>query len=255
MADKAFTDDAILGGALTLRQPKRGHRFGHDAILLAAATTANSGEHAVEFGAGVGAAGLALAKRIAGLRVTMIEIDGELAALATRNIEMNGLSDRAHAVTLDVAAPARAFAAAGLTSGSVQRVLMNPPFNDRNRQRTSPDPGRALAHSASFATLSDWVRRGFFLLAPTGTLTLIWRADGLGDVLAALGRGFGGAIVLPVYPRPGAAAIRIVVAATKGSRAPLMLLPGLTLNDADGRPTTEAEAVLRGGAALRLQRE
>ena len=49
-----FTDDAALGGRLTLRQPARGHRFGHDAILLAAATPAAAGEVAVDLGAGVG---------------------------------------------------------------------------------------------------------------------------------------------------------------------------------------------------------
>src|SRR6185295_19650508 len=230
MADNSFTEDAILGGALTLRQPKRGHRVGHDAILLAAATPARAGEHAVELGAGVGAAGLALAHRVAGLRVTMVEIDSELAALAAHNIESNRLSDRMRAITLDVAAPARAFTAAGLAPGATQRVLMNPPFNDPARQNVSPDARRRVAHAAPRETLAQWVRRANSLLAPSGTLTLIWRADGLGDVLAALGRGFGGVAVLPVHPKPDAAAIRILVGATKGSRAPLTLLPGLTLN-------------------------
>ncbi len=67
-----------------LRQPLRGHRFGHDAILLAAATAAHAGEHAVDLGAGVGAAGLALARRVEGLDVTLVEIDPALAALAQR---------------------------------------------------------------------------------------------------------------------------------------------------------------------------
>src|SRR5581483_7183977 len=83
--------DAALGGRLRLRQPLRGHRFGHDAILLAAATPARTGEHAVEFGAGVGAAGLALAARVDGLRVTLVEIDPRLAALAAENARSNGL--------------------------------------------------------------------------------------------------------------------------------------------------------------------
>ena len=60
-----ITEDAFLGGRLRLRQPRSGHRSGHDAILLAAATAAREGDRVVEFGAGVGAAGLALAKRIA----------------------------------------------------------------------------------------------------------------------------------------------------------------------------------------------
>ncbi|MFZ0525687.1 MAG: methyltransferase, partial [Xanthobacteraceae bacterium] len=48
------SEDAVLGGRLVLRQPLHGHRFGHDAILLAAAVPAHAGEHAIELGAGVG---------------------------------------------------------------------------------------------------------------------------------------------------------------------------------------------------------
>ncbi len=254
MPDKPFTDNAILGGLLVIRQPRRGHRVGHDAILLAAATPARPGEHVVELGAGVGAAGLALARRVPGTRVNMVELDPELAAFAAKNAELNRLSENVRAIVLDVTAPPRAFVAAGLIPGSAARVLMNPPFNDPARQRASPDPGRRLAHAAPAGLLATWVRRAASLLAPSGTLTLIWRADGLADVLAALGRGFGGIVVMPVHPKPDAAAIRVLVRATKGSRAPLALLPGLTLNDADRRPTPEAEAVLRAVAVLPLAR-
>ena len=71
-------------------------------------------------------------------------------------------------------------------------------------------------------------------------------------MLAALGKDFGAITVLPVHPKPGAAAIRVLVRATKGSRAPLALLPGFLLADADGKPTAAAEAVLRNGEALSL---
>lgn len=244
------TDDAVLGGRLALRQPRRGHRVGHDAILLAAATEALPGEHAIELGAGVGAAGLALAQRIAGLNVTLVEIDPALAALAEDNARRNGLGERVRVAALDVAAPEGEFANAGMRPGSAARVLMNPPFNDPARQNVSPDPLRRLAHAGSADTLAQWVSRAAWLLAPAGTLTLIWRADGLGDVLAALGNDFAVA-VQPVYPRPAAAAIRVLVRAVKGSRAPLSLVPGLTLNDANGRPSAQAEAILRGGETLR----
>src|SRR5215208_6092627 len=79
------TDDAVLGGRLRLRQPRRGHRVGHDAILLAAASRGRRGDHVVDLGAGVGAAGLALARRVPGLSVTLVEIDPGLAALAAEN--------------------------------------------------------------------------------------------------------------------------------------------------------------------------
>jgi tRNA1(Val) A37 N6-methylase TrmN6 len=89
-------------------------------------------------------------------------------------------------------------------------------------------------------------------LRPRGTLSLIWRADGLADVLGTLAPGFGAVTVLPVHPKPDAPAIRILVRAAKGSHAPLQLLPGLILADRSGRPTPEAEAVLRAGAGLPL---
>ena len=258
--DAGVTEDAVLGGRLRLEQPKRGHRVGHDAILLAASCAARAGERAVDLGAGVGAAGLALAARVDGAGVTLIEVDARLAALATKNAQLNGFSARVSVAVLDATAPARAFAAVGLAPESVARVLMNPPFNDPARHRSSPDGQRRLAHvSASVSAsagsggmLAAWVKSAARLLRPRGTLSMIWRADGLADVLRALGPAFGDVTVLPVHAKAGEAAIRILVRAAKASRAPLALLPGLVLNDRSGRPTVEAQSVLREGAALPL---
>src|SRR2546423_7202221 len=111
-AEADTTEDPVLGGRLMLRQPKRGHRVGHDAILLAAATDARGGEHAIELGAGVGAAGLALAQRIAGLKGALGELDPELAALAGENTARNGVSSRLRGASLDIAASEHEFAEA-----------------------------------------------------------------------------------------------------------------------------------------------
>jgi tRNA1(Val) A37 N6-methylase TrmN6 len=246
------TEDAILGGRLRLRQPKRGHRVGHDAILLAAACPARAGERVVDLGAGVGAAGLALAARVPDTTVTLVEIDPELAALAAANAERNELAGRVRVAVLDVAAPARAFTAVGLAPESIARVLMNPPFNDPVRQRASPDRRRRLAHAGARDTLGLWLDTVARLLRPRGTVTLIWRADGLADVLGAIAAGFGAVTVLPVHGKPGGPAIRVLVSATKASRAPLAVLPGLILNDRAGHPTRDAEAVLRAGSPLPL---
>ena len=243
------TEDAVLGGRLVLRQPRRGHRFGHDAILLAAAVDARAGDQAVELGAGVGAAGLALAWRVPGLKVALVEIEAALAALAAENAARNDLVARVSVATLDVTAPAADFARAALPPESVQHVLMNPPFNDPARQNVSPDPARRRAHAASPDTLARWVARASSLLARGGTLTLIWRAAGLAEVLAALAD-FGTIAIVPVHPRPQVAAIRVLVRAAKGGGAPLTLLPPLILNDADGTPSPAAEAILRGGATI-----
>src|SRR6059058_6190106 len=89
------TEDAFLGGQLRLRQPKSGHRAGHDAMLLAAATLARSGDRVVDFGAG-----LALAKRVPAIQLLLVEIDPELAELARGNAASNAIA--ADVITLDV---------------------------------------------------------------------------------------------------------------------------------------------------------
>lgn len=243
------SDDAILGGRLRILQPQAGHRVGHDAVLLAAATPARAGEHAVDLGAGVGAAGLALATRVERLSVTLLEIDSDLVALATQNAARNSLAERVRAVIADVAAPD---AMAGLASGSVDHVLMNPPFNDPSRQHVSPEPRRRRAHAGTPDMLDAWVKTAGRLLRVGGTLTLIFQAAGIAEVLQALGPGFGAIAVLPIYSKPGAPAIRILAQAVKASRAPIKLCPGLLLNGVDGRPTLEAEAVLRQAGTLCL---
>jgi tRNA1(Val) A37 N6-methylase TrmN6 len=245
-----LTDDAFLGGRLRLRQPAKGHRAGHDAILLAAATGVLAGERVVEFGAGVGAASLAVAARTAGIRLTLVEIDEALVALARENAAQNGIA--CDVVALDIAAAAELFSAAGLAPDTADRVLMNPPFNDSVRHQPSPDAMRRNAHEARSSTLEAWIHAARRLLKPGGTLTLIWRADGLNEVLAALGRGFGGIAILPVHPKSDAAAIRVLVKAEKGSGAPLGLRPPLVLNADDGKPTAAAERVLRGEETLRF---
>jgi tRNA1(Val) A37 N6-methylase TrmN6 len=237
------SEDAVLGGRLRLRQPLRGHRVGHDAILLAAATGGRAGEQAIDLGAGVGAAGLALVARVPGLRVRLVEIDAALCELAALNARLNKLSDRVDVLNADVEA------VAGLTA---DRVLMNPPFHDATRANLSPDPRKRLAHAAAPGLLPRWVAAAARLLKPQGVLTLIWRADALSDVQDALAGAFGGIAVLPVQPRPDAQPIRVLVRAVKsGSGAPVTY-PALVLNDGQGCSTSSAEAVLRGGATLEI---
>jgi tRNA1(Val) A37 N6-methylase TrmN6 len=244
------TEDALLGGQLRLRQPKSGHRAGHDAMLLAAATPARPGQRVVEFGAGVGSAGLALARRVGAIDLVLVEIDPQLAALARENAARNAIA--AEIMALDVTASAGAFAARGLAPDSIDVVLMNPPFNDAARHRASPDRTRSIAHMAEPATLDNWVHAARRILKSGGILILIWRADGLSDVLAALDHGFGSLAVLPIHGEATKPAIRVLVRAVKGGRAPMRIEPGLMLNDDQGLPNTEVAEILAGKGVLPL---
>jgi tRNA1(Val) A37 N6-methylase TrmN6 len=85
-----------------------------------------------------------------------------------------------------------------------------------------------------------------------GTFTTIIRADRMGEALSLLPAR--GVSVLPLWPRTDAPAKRVIIQAVKGARAALTMLPGLVLHESDGRYTQAADAVLRGGAALTMER-
>src|ERR1700722_19067611 len=153
-----FTEDAFLGGQLRLRQRRSGHRAGHDAMLLAAATPARAGDRVVDFGAGIGAAGLALARGVAGIELVLVEIDAGLAALARGNAASNAIA--AEVAVLDVTSAADSFAAVGLSPHSFDFVLIIPLFNDSVRHRASPDQARKIAHVATSVTLESWIHSG-----------------------------------------------------------------------------------------------
>jgi tRNA1(Val) A37 N6-methylase TrmN6 len=244
------TEDAFLGGRLRLRQLKTGHRAGHDAMLLAAATSARQGMRVVDFGAGIGAAGLAVARRVEGINLALVEIDETLASLARNNAAANSIA--ADVIVLDVEAGAEAFAAAGLTPDSADAVLMNPPFNDSARHRASPHAARASAHVAGEDMLDRWIHAARRVLKSGGVLTMIWRADGITEVLAALDRGFGSLAILPVHGEASAPAIRILIRAVKGGRAPTQILPALMLNDESGLPNKQVQELLAGDGVLPL---
>lgn len=245
-----LTEDAFLGGQLRVTQPKSGHRAGHDAVLLAAATAARSGDRVADLGSGVGVAGLAVARRVAGIDLVLVEIDAALAGLARANAAANAID--ANVIVLDVEADAASFAAARLGPDSVDTVLMNPPFNDPARHRASPDIARGIAHMATATTLEKWVHAARRMLKSRGVLTLVWRADGIAEVLAALDHGFGSLQILAVHGDARAPANRILVRAIKGGRAPTQILPALMLNDEQGVPDKRVQEVLAGQGSLPL---
>jgi tRNA1(Val) A37 N6-methylase TrmN6 len=247
---EATSLDAILGGRLRLRQRRDGHRVGLDAILLAAAAGAPVAR-LVDVGAGVGAVGLALLQRWPAATGALVEIDAELAALAQENAALNGLAARARVVVAD-ALDAKSRRAAGLADEAADLVVTNPPYLAAEAARVSPDPRRARAHVAGggAAALADWVVACLPLLAPGGRFVMIQRADALAALLPAFAGRLGDLALRPIHPRADAPAIRLLISGTKGSKAPLRLLPGLALHEPDGAATPLAAAIQRGEATL-----
>lgn len=248
----SLTDDAFLGGALKILQPRTGYRAGLDGVLLAASVAAGEGGQVLDVGAGVGVVGLALAHRLADVRVTMIERDPHLAELARKNIDRNGLAGRIRLIEADVVRPLSEVIGPGAPAESYDHVLANPPYYVEGRGTAASDAIKAGANAMPEGDLARWARFMAAMARPGGTATVIHRADAMHAILDAFAGRFGGAVVLPIHPREGEPASRVLVRATKGSRADLQLRPGLILHAADHAFRPEVEAVLRHGAPLAL---
>lgn len=237
------TADAFLGGKLTLRQPAKGFRAGLDSVLLGAAVGSHAGE-LLDLGAGVGTAGLVALATHEALSATLVEADPASAELARENIVQNGFARRARVLELDATAAAKTRTAAGLAADHFASVIANPPFFDGG---THAAPQRRAARQMPAAEIELWVKTAATHAAPGGEAIVIHVAERLGDLLAAFEGRFGALTILPLTPREGEPAHRLLIRGIKGSRAPLTLLASRSLHTPSGRSfRPEFEAIFRG---------
>lgn len=243
LPDIALTCDGILNRSYHLYQPKKGYRFGTDAIVLAASVGAHYGAKIADFGAGAGAVSVALSHFCPQAHITAIEKDPEMAACLRHNIGLNQLSDRIDAVEGDVTSLPTSMA------GAFDCVVANPPFHHPSGTR-SRNQRRALAHHGDEAELTDWIKAALSALKPKGRLCFILRADRADDVIIALReRGAGGIALNPIYPYQSSPAIRVLIQAQKQTKAPLSIQQGLVLHHPDGALSARAAKILSGDGA------
>tara|TARA_R110002072_G_scaffold123048_2_gene258083 strand:- start:2606 stop:3346 length:741 start_codon:yes stop_codon:yes gene_type:complete len=242
--DGVESRDHLLGGKLSFRQPKAGYRVAIDPIFLAASLQAEKGTRVLELGCGSGAASLCLLSRLATVDVSALEVQASLADLARRNAQDNCLAERFslyHGDLLQLpSALGRGF----------DQVMMNPPYDAAGRGSAAGSLSKHTAHQEGAATLADWVRQGLRCLKPQGWLTVVHRAARLDDLLAALHPKCGAIEILPLWPKAGQPAKRVLIRGRKGGKAPARLLPGLVLHDDRGGFTAQAQTILRDGGAL-----
>jgi tRNA1Val (adenine37-N6)-methyltransferase len=234
------TTDRLLGGRVHYEQPRQGFRTGIEPVLLAASIPVRPGERVLEAGTGAGAASLCLAFREPACRITAVERNEELAALAAANMRANGFTHQI--VPGDIL---------NLRFTEVfDHAMANPPWHAADSS-ASADMLRDTAKRGVPTLYKDWVQALARPLRARGSLSLILPAAHLSVGLAALaGAECGGAILLPFWPRAARDAKLILLRATRGDHGSCRVAPGLMLHIGTSGYTEEATAVLRDGAAL-----
>lgn len=246
MIETDVADHAFLDGKLTLREPRRGHRSGTDAVLLAAAARVSAGQHVFDVGAGAGAVALALLCRVGDATATLIERDTGMAALARYNIAANGFADRAVVVEVDVLDPV---ACRTKLIRKADVVVSNPPFYLPGRVRASAVPQRTGSHILASGGHGDWLRQLLTLASPRGRVVMIHRPEALTALMDEV-RSRAALRLRSVHPSLGAAANRMILEATPGKKTPFEILFPVVVHDAGGGFTPLAEDLHRGLAWL-----
>src|SRR5215469_17287704 len=204
--------------------------------MVAGAVPVDDGGDGFEVGCGAGAASLCLAARVPTCKVIGIDVQPQLVDLALSNAVANNLKARMSFVTADV------FALPPELKRDFDHVFCNPPFHDA-AGRISPVASRAMS-LVDEGRLGEWLATGLKRVRSQGTLTVILRADKLGEALRHLPES--GIVIFPLWPRRDVAAKRVILQVRKDSGVPAVLLSGLVVHESDGSFTPPADAVLRG---------
>ncbi len=233
----------VLNKRVELLQPADGFPTTIDAVLLAAACPAKEGESILDLGCGVGSASFCALSRVVGTSLTGIDIQPEVIEIAQKNALLNRMKERTHFKCIDI----RDFEAL-----SFHHVICNPPYLEAGDHTPSPSP--ALASAIGFGEddmdLKDWVDCAFRCITGQGSMTMIHRADMVDEIILAMGKRFGAIEIIPLWPKAGREAKRVIVRACKHRRSPARISAGLILHNEGGGYTPAAEAILRQGCFL-----
>lgn len=223
------TLDTIFGGALALEQPRDGHRFGIDSVILACQALHQPPDAVLDVGCGCGVLALIAGHKHPKARLYGLDIQPELIALARRNAERNGLAARAQFTAGDI----RAEAPAGWPEQGFALILMNPPYFPKGSGRLNPDDGKAIARHELHGDLSALLRASAAHLHKRGALRMIYPAQATLRALDAARRaGLKVEALRPVYAFVDQPARFVVLELRRGGRQEMSLRPGLIMYNA-----------------------
>ena len=146
------TLDTILNGRLQVLQTKKGYRFTLDSILLAHFVFLKPRTRAIDLGCGNGIILLIAAKRFPHVNCVGLEIQENLAALARKNTQLNGLDRSVEIFSGDARDIKNIF-----PTRSFDSVIFNPPYRKLNSGRINPYPEKAIARHEINGSLKDFL--------------------------------------------------------------------------------------------------
>lgn len=234
----SMTTDTFFNGRIRVNQNRSGYRFSIDAVLLAYYTRPRPGDKIIDLGTGCGIIPVILAHRYPGITLYGIEVQKELAEIATLNAKENRMSDRITIIEKDLK-----LLAPRMVSGPVNLVVSNPPYRRARSGRINLDPQRAVARHEITATLLDVVQAAHRVLQNSGRLVMIFPAERITDIIFQMrSSSIEPKHLQMVYSEIDMGATLVLIEGRKGGRPGMKVAPPLTIYRPDGSYT---DAVLK----------
>ncbi len=207
--------DELHRNGYRIIQKKDGFCFGMDAVLLSGFAAVKEGERALDLGCGTGIIPLLLEAKTRGRHFTGLEIQREMADMATRSVRLNRLEDKIDIIEGDIKEAGRIFGGA-----SFDVVTANPPYMNDSHGLKNPDLPRAIARHEVLCTLQDVVREAAKVLRPGGRFYLVHRPRRLIEIITELaGYGLEPKRLKFVHPFADREAKMVLIEAARGGRS------------------------------------
>ena len=229
------TIDDLQYKNLKLIQKKDGFRFGIDAVLLANFVDVKKGGRVMDLGTGTGIIAVLLAGKTAAGLIVGLEIQPEMAEMASRSVKLNNLEERVKIVNGDIRKAVENFG-----SSAFDVVLTNPPYMNRGGGLINPSEAKAISRHEIMCTLEDVVRAGGSLLAPGGQFAMVHRPERFVDAVCLMRtHGIEPKIVRFVHPSPYKKANLFLIKGARGGKPQLKMLEPLYVHDECGNYSKE----------------
>lgn len=214
-------------------------RPGTDTFLLSSLPRLRPGLRVCDLGCGTGLLGLLLMQRQPDLRIAGLDIQPEAAALARRAAAENGLTERLDFRCGDLRQVRGIF-----PTGCFDLVVCNPPYYPPAGGKLSADGARRTARSETEASLADLCAAASYLLRWGGKFCLVHKPERLADVLCGLrDAGMEPKRLRFVHSRAADPPSLFLAEGCRGGRPGITVEPPLILQNGDGTPTAELNAI------------
>jgi tRNA1Val (adenine37-N6)-methyltransferase len=233
------TLDEILDGNLRVFQKKKGYRFSLDSILLTYFISLKSHTCAMDLGCGSGILLLILAKRFPFVHYTGLEIQENLALLAQKSTQLNGLDSRVKILIGDAQKIKDI-----VLARSFDTVIFNPPYRKIKSGRINPELEKAIARHEIKGSLKIFLQAAQYLLKPGGRVFTIYPAKRLVELIYLFRQsGIEPKKMKLVFSDNISEAEFVLVEGKSGGREELKIAPPLFIYDQNKKYTQEMAGI------------